>query len=68
MNRWSSNVRATDLTPHEIERLRRSAVMAAPNASSGLSAGQVVTEVTQLVEVTQERDRLLIELNEIGPA
>lgn len=54
--------------PDEIERLRRSAVILAPNASSGLSAGQVAAILTQLVEVTEERDRLLVELNEAGLA
>ena len=55
-----------DLKPHEVERLRRSAVIAAPNTSSGLSAGQATAILTQLAEVTLERDRLLNELNEAG--
>jgi hypothetical protein len=57
-----------DLLPHEIERLRRSAVMVAPNASSGLTAGQAVAILTQLQEVTAERDRLIVELDALGLA
>ena len=57
-----------DLLRHEIERLRRSAVMLAPNASSGLSAGQVAAILTQPAELTLERDRMLIELVDIGLA
>jgi hypothetical protein len=53
-----------DLTPEAIDNLRRSAAMVAPNAASGLSAGQAVAILTQLAETTTERDRLLIELNE----
>lgn len=40
--------------------------MLAPNAASGLSAGQAVAILQQLQEVTIERDRLVAELDELA--
>lgn len=53
------------LSPEQIENLRRSVAMI---PSSGLSAGQAAAILTQLAEVTEERDRLIEELNEAGLA
>lgn len=53
-----------DLLPHEVEDLRRSAAMLAPNMPSGLSAGQAAAILGQLAAVAVERDHLVAELDE----
>jgi hypothetical protein len=54
--------------PHEIERRRRSVAMVPPNAPSGLSRAKPLEVLTELADVTNERDRLRDELIANGPA
>lgn len=53
----------------EIENLRRSAAtLALVNGPSDLTRGVALTLLGELANVTEERDRLLLELNKLGLA
>ena len=45
-------------SPAEIENLRRSVAMMPPDSSSGLSRAKALEVLTELANVTAERDRL----------
>ena len=55
-------------TLHEIENLRRSVAMMPPDAPSGLSRAKALEVLTELANMTNERDRLRAELIEAGLA
>jgi hypothetical protein len=52
----------------EIENLRRSLAMAPVDGPSDLTRGVALTLLGELANVTEERDRLLLELNKLGVA
>jgi hypothetical protein len=54
--------------PHEIERLRRSVATIPPDSPSGLSRAKALEVLTELANVTNERDRLRAELVAAGLA
>ena len=58
--------RALDLAPHEIAQLRQSVAMAAPGEPSGLSRETALQVLAQLYDVTADRDRLRLELVDLG--
>jgi len=53
---------------HEVENLRRSVAMAAPEGPSGLTREQALAVLAQLQEDTAQRDRLVDELRALGLA
>ena len=55
-----------ELAPHEIAQLRQSVAMAAPGTPCGLSREKVLDLLAQLYEVTADRNRLRLELVDLG--
>lgn len=53
---------------HELELLRRSVAMLPPGAPNGLSREKALALITQLKDVTAERDRLAEAVREAGRA
>ena len=57
-----------ELLPHELELLRRSVAMLPPGAPNGLDREKALAIISQLKDVTAERDRLVEAVREAGRA